>query len=151
VPRPIRVAALQPRTFEARDHLRACEALLTRIDQGITGHALLVLPEAAIPGWALLAREAVAALNMPGEEEWFSALAERSRRTGCAIAAGIVRRDADGALRNELLLAPQAANWPMRASVRSQDGSPEAAAPPSPISRVSVSAWSSGATSRDVT
>ncbi len=104
MPRPIRVAALQPRTFEAREHLRAWEALLTRIDQAIAGHALLVLPEATVPGWALLSRDAVAALNLPGEEEWFSTLAERSRRTGCAIAAGIVRRDANGALRNELIL-----------------------------------------------
>ena len=104
MPHPLRVAALQPRTFEAGDHVRAWEALLARIDQSITGHALLVLPEAAIPGWALLSREAAAALSLPPEDTWFSALAERARRTGCAIAAGIVRRDADGALRNELML-----------------------------------------------
>jgi len=78
--------------------------LLAQIDQSIEGHALLVLPEAAVPGWALLSREAVAALSLPPEDIWFSALAERSRRNSCAIAAGVVRRDADGALRNELVL-----------------------------------------------
>lgn len=104
VPRPLRVAALQPRTFEAGDHARAWESLLARVDQSIEGHALLVLPEAAIPGWALLSRDAVAALALPPEDVWLSALAERSHRTRCAIAAGLVRRDADGALRNELVL-----------------------------------------------
>ncbi len=104
MPRPLRVAALQPRTFEARDHVRAWEALLARIDQSIAGHALLVLPEASIPGWALLSREAAAALDLPSEDTWFAALADRCRRTGCAIAAGVVRRDDDGALRNELIL-----------------------------------------------
>ncbi len=104
MPRPLRVAALQPRTFEARDHVRAWEALLARIDQSIAGHALLVLPEAAIPGWALLSRDAAAALDLPSEDTWFAALAEHCRRTGCAIAAGVVRRDDDGALRNELIL-----------------------------------------------
>lgn len=104
MPRPLRVAALQPRTFEAGEHARAWEALLARVDQSIAGHALLVLPEAAIPGWALLSREAAAALSLPPEDVWCAALAERSRRTGCAIAAGMVRRDADGALRNGLML-----------------------------------------------
>ena len=104
MPHPFRVAVLQPRTFEASDHVRAWEALLARIDQSIEGQALLVLPQAAIPGWALLSGEAVAALSLPPEDTWFSALAERSRRTGCAITAGVVRRDADGALRNELVL-----------------------------------------------
>ncbi len=102
--RPIRVAALQPRTFEARDHVRAWDALLAHIDESIAGYALLVLPEAAIPGWALLSREKAAALALPDESEWFAALAERSKRTGCAIAAGVVRRDPDGGLRNELML-----------------------------------------------
>lgn len=104
MPRPLRVAALQLRTFEARDHVRAWEALLASVDQSIAGHALLVLPEAAIPGWALLSREAATALDLPSENTWFAALAERSKRTGCAIALGAVRRDDDGALRNELVL-----------------------------------------------
>lgn len=104
MPRPLRVAALQPRTFEPREHVRAWQALLTRIDESIAGHDLLVLPEAAIPGWALLSRDAAAALNLPADEVWFQALADRARRSGCAIAAGIVRRDSDGALRNELVL-----------------------------------------------
>lgn len=102
--RPFRVAALQPRTFEPREHVRAWQALLARIDEAITGHDLLVLPEASIPGWALLSRDAAAALNLPADEVWFQALADRSRRSGCVIAAGIVRRDSDGALRNELVL-----------------------------------------------
>ncbi|TAJ19715.1 MAG: carbon-nitrogen hydrolase family protein [Dehalococcoidia bacterium] len=104
MPRPFRIAALQPRTFEPREHVRAWEALLARIDESIAGHHLLVLPEAAIPGWALLSRDAAAALNLPADEVWFQALADRARRSGCAIAAGIVRRDSDGALRNELVL-----------------------------------------------
>lgn len=61
MPRLIRVAALPPRTFEADNHVRAWEALPARIDRSIAGHALLVFPEAAIPGWALLLREAAAA------------------------------------------------------------------------------------------
>ncbi len=48
--RPLHVAALQLRTFEAKDHVRAWEALLARIDESIAGHALLLLPEASIPG-----------------------------------------------------------------------------------------------------
>ena len=103
MPRLIRVAALQPRTFEADNHVRAWEALLARIDQSIAGHALLVLPEAAIPGWALLSREAAAGLSLPSEDTWFSAMSDRARKTGCAIAFGVVRRDPDGALRNELV------------------------------------------------
>ena len=104
MPRPLRVAALQPRTFEAADHVRAWEALLARIDQSAAGHALLVLPEAAIPGWALLSREAAAALSLPPDGVWRAALAERARRAGCAIAAGVVAQAPDGALRNELVL-----------------------------------------------
>lgn len=104
MPRPLRVAALQPRTFEATEHGRGWEALLARVDQSIGSHALLVLPEAAIPGWALLSREAAAALSLPSDDAWSNALAERARRAGCAIAAGVVRTDVDGALRNELVL-----------------------------------------------
>ncbi|TAK77545.1 MAG: hypothetical protein EPO16_05205 [Dehalococcoidia bacterium] len=104
MPRPLRIAALQPRTFEAAEHARGWEALLARVDQAIGGHALLVLPEAAVPGWALLSREAAAALSLPSESAWTGPLAERARRAGCAIAAGIVSTDADGALRNELVL-----------------------------------------------
>lgn len=104
MPRLLRVAALQPRTFEAADHARGWEALLARIDDAIPGHALLVAPEAAFPGWALVSREAAGALGLPVEETWASAVSERSRRTGCAIALGVVRRDPDGALRNELVL-----------------------------------------------
>lgn len=104
MPHPLRIAAIQPHTFEAADHARAWDALLARVDQSIEGHDLLVLPEAAIPGWALGSPDAVAALALPSEDIWFDALAGRARRTGCAIAVGVVRRDADGALRNTLML-----------------------------------------------
>jgi len=102
----LHVALLQLRAFDLHEHAAAWDELLRRIDEAGAGNPdLIVTPEASYPAYFLGSRAAYDAAGLLSDAEVETALAERARRFGCTIAAGLVRRDpASGALHNALVL-----------------------------------------------
>lgn len=92
--RSLHVALLQLRAYDLADHRQAWTALLRRIDEAaaLQPHPdLLVLPEASYPAYFLHSRTAYEAAGVLQDGEVEEALAERARRHGLAIAAGVVQ------------------------------------------------------------
>ena len=103
--RTLRVALLQLRAFDLAEHEAAWDELLRRIDEAAeAGPDLVVLPEASYPAYYLGSRAAYDDAAILPDEEVETALAERARRHGVAIAAGLVQRHSDGGLRNAAVL-----------------------------------------------
>ena len=102
---PLKVALLQLRAFEFADHEAAWDEMLGRIDEAAaTEPDLMVLPEASYPAYFLHSRETYDRAGVRPDAEVEGALAERARRHGCYIAAGVVRQDEGGSLENAALL-----------------------------------------------
>ena len=115
--RPLKVALLQLRAFDLAQHEAAWEEMLRRIDAAAAGEPeLMVLPEASYPAYFLHSRETYEQAGVIPDAEVEAALAERARRHGCYIAAGLVVRESpasgapadapngEGALQNACLL-----------------------------------------------
>jgi predicted amidohydrolase len=107
VSRPFTVALLQLRAFNLSQHREAWDDLLRHIDEAgaLDPHPdLIVLPEASYPAYFLHSRAAYDAAGVLPDTEVLDALAERARRHGSAIAAGLVLHGGDGRLENAAVL-----------------------------------------------
>jgi predicted amidohydrolase len=97
--RLLTVALLQLRAFDLAQHREAWDDLLQHIDEAgaLDPHPdLIVLPEASYPAYFLHSRATYDAVGVLPDSEVLGALAERARRHGTAIAAGLVLQGAEG-------------------------------------------------------
>jgi predicted amidohydrolase len=104
VPRPVRVALLQLQARDLQDHDRAWGELLRAIDDAAAREPeLIVLPEASYPAYFLQSRDAYEAAGVHSDEQVLTTLADRAKRHGVHLAAGLVLRAGD-ALENAAVL-----------------------------------------------
>lgn len=96
--RELRVALLQLRAIDLERHEAGWAHLLDRLDAALAdGPDLVVLPEASYPAYFLGSRDAYDRAGVLPDTDVQSALAERARRSGSFIAAGLVQRAGEGA------------------------------------------------------
>jgi predicted amidohydrolase len=104
VPRPVRVALLQLQAHDLQDHDRAWGELLRAIDNAAAREPeLIVLPEASYPAYFLQSRDAYESAGVHPDEQVLTTLADRAKRHGVHLAAGLVLRAGD-ALENAAVL-----------------------------------------------